>query len=345
MKWWPEKCKPGDMIRVKLGILYHYGIFVTEDEVIQFGHPIRDRLAKEQGKDIQVFAGSISEFAAGNMVETARLSLKECLERIPPQKTIALARSRIGETGYDLLHNNCEHFANMCVFGRNRCSQTEQIMEDWRKRPVLDVYVCPVDAMEGDNSDAVPLRKEQMQKVMDPLLQKQKTASWLLLEYAMMRSFGQRMRDRTFALDKYGKWTCDQLSFSISHTENWVAVAVSNQAVGVDIEEVQPFWQKDPALLASCLLTEAEKAQGYLPPEMLLRYWVSKESIYKCWGKGSFVPGRIAAKHEYCGVILPLEDMELALAVAGENLPKLRVYRYDRQGGAKPVATDHLEHV
>ena len=37
MKWELVEPKLGDIIRVRLGDLYHFGIFVSEDEVIQFG--------------------------------------------------------------------------------------------------------------------------------------------------------------------------------------------------------------------------------------------------------------------------------------------------------------------
>ena len=37
MKWSLISPTPGDMIRVKTGSLYHYGVYVSDDEVIQFG--------------------------------------------------------------------------------------------------------------------------------------------------------------------------------------------------------------------------------------------------------------------------------------------------------------------
>ena len=39
MKWVFGECLPGDMIRIKTGAVYHYGIFVSDAEVIQFGYP------------------------------------------------------------------------------------------------------------------------------------------------------------------------------------------------------------------------------------------------------------------------------------------------------------------
>ena len=39
MKWSFVEPSSGDMIRVKLGSIYHYGIFADDGEIIQFGLP------------------------------------------------------------------------------------------------------------------------------------------------------------------------------------------------------------------------------------------------------------------------------------------------------------------
>ena len=39
MKFSPEPLKRGDMVRVMIGTVYHYGIYVSDEEVIQFGYP------------------------------------------------------------------------------------------------------------------------------------------------------------------------------------------------------------------------------------------------------------------------------------------------------------------
>ena len=45
----------------------------------------------------------------------------------PTSVTLRRAMSRIGEQNYNLLFNNCEHFANWCKTGRHRSGQ----VEDW----------------------------------------------------------------------------------------------------------------------------------------------------------------------------------------------------------------------
>lgn len=331
----------GDMIRAKIGPIEHYGIFVSEEEVIQFGHPRRDMLVANPGEDIRISACSITEFAAGSMVEVAKMNFLEQLRRFSRSKTVCRARSRMGENGYDILHNNCEHFANWCVFGKEICSQTDRIASEWSDRPMLDVYICPVGA-EEDYTGGVALREKELARVTNESLRKQKSSTWKLLEYAMLRSLGKKMRDERFSVSKNGKWTCKGLYFSLSHTENWVAAAVSNRPVGVDLEEIAEFLRREPERIARLICTEEELAEQPMPEE-LMRLWMLKESCYKREGKGRFTPVRRAAGEKQARYLRRVPGMELALAVAGENVEKLRLYRCQDFAGAELIAADSAE--
>ena len=130
MKWVYRECQPGDIIRVKLGSVYHYGIFVSEDEVIAFGLPPTVENLKNP-QEIKVLATDIDVFSCGNMVEAAELTLKEKLKRKSPEKTVAEARARIGEGGYNLIHNNCEHFVNEIVFNEKISEQEQAVRRKW----------------------------------------------------------------------------------------------------------------------------------------------------------------------------------------------------------------------
>lgn len=129
MKFWPVQAKSGDMVRVRIGSIWHYGVYVDDEEVIQFGMPPRD--GAESPEVIRVVSTDMEAFSGGSIVETLVLSGMEKLRRIPPKKTVALARQRIGSGGYDLLHNNCEHFAFECVFGVKRSLQEEEARKRW----------------------------------------------------------------------------------------------------------------------------------------------------------------------------------------------------------------------
>ena len=131
MKWWPEDCKPGDMIRVKLGSVYHYGIFVSESEVIQFGEPPVGTLLTRDSRSVKVCATDVDTFACGQIVETECPDRKEKKQRFSPEKTVENARARLGEGGYNLIHNNCEHFVYECAYGIKKCVQEEEARARW----------------------------------------------------------------------------------------------------------------------------------------------------------------------------------------------------------------------
>lgn len=123
------------MIRVKIGSIYHFGIFVSKDEVIQFGLPPRPENQNDPLRT-QVCATDIGVFSGGTIVECARFTLAEKIKKFPAKKIVFRARARLGETGYDILHNNCEHFVYECVFGQKRSPQIEEIQKRWDS-------VCP----------------------------------------------------------------------------------------------------------------------------------------------------------------------------------------------------------
>ncbi len=119
------------MVRVRIGSIWHYGVYVSDDEVIQFGRPPRGGFEKPE--DILVVATTMDEFSGGSIVETLEMNRLERLRRIPPKKTVAAARARLGTGGYDILHNNCEHFAYECVLGAKHSEQEEEARRHWNE--------------------------------------------------------------------------------------------------------------------------------------------------------------------------------------------------------------------
>lgn len=139
MKWRPGVGRRGAIIRIQVGSIYHYGIFVDEAEVIQFGPaPVGGFLPAAQ---LRVEAVDIDTFACGRIVEIETPNGRERRRRFSAEKTVERARSRIGEGGYNLLHNNCEHFVYDCAYGEKRCTQEQEARRQWYSRPILDVYV------------------------------------------------------------------------------------------------------------------------------------------------------------------------------------------------------------
>ena len=106
--------KSGQIIRTKVSFYHHYGIFVSEEEIIQFGLPTDPG---KEASQIKVISTDISTFLNGGEIETAAPTKSELKAMRKPDEIVRIARSKLGMGGYDILHNNCEHFVNECTFG------------------------------------------------------------------------------------------------------------------------------------------------------------------------------------------------------------------------------------
>ena len=69
----------------------------------------------------------------------------------------------------------------------------------------------------------------------------------------------------------------DALPVSISHSEDWIAAAVANVAIGIDLEQRPRIL--DPAI--EPLLLNADETPGELDADALLQRWVAKEAWIK----------------------------------------------------------------
>lgn len=103
----------GDHISVSRGIYMHHAIDLGNGKVIQYGGG-----AVQSDNKVEIV--SMNEFSKGK---------KWKIENSPPdsQRSIVVNRafSRIGESKYSVLGNNCEHFATWCIIGEGVSKQAE----------------------------------------------------------------------------------------------------------------------------------------------------------------------------------------------------------------------------
>ena len=131
MRWTEKDPAFGDLIRTKVQFYYHYGIFVSEEEVIQFGLPDDPMRPAE---DVRVLTGDIKSFLQAGELEVAEPEGAERKTIRTPEQIVEAARSRLGQGGYHILNNNCEHFVNECAFGTPSSDFVESIREKIRKK-------------------------------------------------------------------------------------------------------------------------------------------------------------------------------------------------------------------
>lgn len=130
-KWEMKEPYIGAHIRVQIQSIYHHGIYIGNDEVIQFGL-LNDMLKPKE--EVKVLVSSIEEFLQGGFLEVRVFDRKERKIKNDDLKIVEIAKSKLGEDGYDIVHNNCEHFANFCIFNKKESKQIDDIRSEIRKK-------------------------------------------------------------------------------------------------------------------------------------------------------------------------------------------------------------------
>ena len=108
----------GDFLYMKSaeGLYRHYGVDVGNDQVIHFRNN-----KGESTSSARIIITSSKEFAQNDKIEKCyRVNYKYSSDEI-----VQRAYSELGSDfgGYNLINNNCEHFANWCANGKKTSSQ------------------------------------------------------------------------------------------------------------------------------------------------------------------------------------------------------------------------------
>ena len=98
------------------GLFNHHGIDLGDGTV---AHYLEGR---------EILRSPVSEFSQGAVV-----SVLNHANASPAGVTLRRAMSRLGEQNYNLLFNNCEHFATWCKTGRHSSEQVDSVLDRARQ--------------------------------------------------------------------------------------------------------------------------------------------------------------------------------------------------------------------
>ena len=156
----------GDVIGVDRGLYEHYGIYCGNNEVIHYTSAPRRRLSRNRA--FGIYRTNISRFLKKQKqlfvldctdprnpiksepitIGPQRISSLEWFKQYDigsdfhlysPEETVQRAESQLGKGEYNLVVNNCEHFAVWCKTGLHKSYQVEEVLKHFKR--VL--YIVP----------------------------------------------------------------------------------------------------------------------------------------------------------------------------------------------------------
>jgi hypothetical protein len=110
----------GDHIKVKrewhsIPLYYHHGIEISDNRVIHYGE---GSLTAKKGS--KVIISSMKDFLKGGKKEVVVDKDKDM-----PDIVVKRARSCLGDSAYNIMFNNCEHFAQWAETGKSSSTQVK----------------------------------------------------------------------------------------------------------------------------------------------------------------------------------------------------------------------------
>ena len=153
----------GDILGINRGLYQHYAVYVGKGRVIHYagaqgdfdnssisihGAPLKEFMdgqeeyficrfperyqRPKQEKHMAMAAGCFPQHPLAS--DFLKMWRSFCYKVYSPEETVSRAYSRLGETNYNLLTNNCEHFAIWCK---------TNLSESWQINDLLEVSQKP----------------------------------------------------------------------------------------------------------------------------------------------------------------------------------------------------------
>ena len=224
------------------------------------------------------------------------------------------------------------------MFGKSQCTQTDDVRLMFRNMfkslPVCHIYTAeiPDGEITADMLDKIypEARKKEIAACSNAQLIRQKYYAWKLLEYALLNSFGYNISRLELNKSANGKWTSPACCFSISHSGDAVAVALSRDSIGVDVQ--LPETPHPITGLNKKILTFAESKQYEALPDCernqyVMTKWTQKESIFKTFDEPCFRPSKInVADYPVNTRRVLIGDKEYILSVTNRHIDELKYY-------------------
>ena len=132
-----------------------------------------------------------------------------------------------------------------------------------------------------------PSRKQKVDKTKN-----EQSKKIQIVEYYLVKKYLGQKEQKDFLYNKYGKpYILGEKYFSISHTKTALVIAINDNEIGIDIQEISNVSEK----IIQKVLNESEIQQvqnSTSPSEEFTKLWTKKESYVKYCGTSIFYKTR-----------------------------------------------------
>ena len=198
---------------------------------------------------------------------------------------------------------------------------------------MIKIYVARLPQIERNEPLLCLERQNEINSISNERVRREKYYVWKLLEYAIKNGLEKDASSIRFKKSKNGKWSCKEFEFSISHSTEAIAVAVSDESVGIDVERIRVKRSKK---MAEYILTEDEYFEySDIPDEngenYIVRKWCQKEAVFKTQNKAHFRPSEIETAEYFCVTKnFDIGEEKYILAVAAKKRQEFEIFElYD----------------
>jgi len=159
--------------------------------------------------------------------------------------------------------------------------------------------------LEGDSSDEQSLalyemlperRKEAVDRARNPEIAKKRLYTGAFLQYVLAKETGIFAERLQYEYNEWGKPALvgSDIHFNLSHSGDYVVLAVSDQPIGIDVEHKTKNYESlakrcfCPEEYADIMSVDTREGQEI----RFLEYWTMKEAYIKLRGEGMRIPFR-----------------------------------------------------
>ncbi|MCP9783657.1 lecithin retinol acyltransferase family protein [Cyanobium sp. WKJ7-Wakatipu] len=175
------------------GLFLHHGIDLGDGSV---AHYLEGR---------EILRSPLADFSRGEPVAVVPYAAGDCS---PAGVTLRRAMGRLGEQNYNLLFNNCEHFAHWCKTGRHSSAQVEDLLHtgslgalaigQWV--PAAMLSAARMLLRQGNLAELDKLRQGLQQKLEQELGRAE--ARWGQDHFENLRLAAQKLADQLTAVEE-----------------------------------------------------------------------------------------------------------------------------------------------